>query len=493
MNSNILALLPVFGFMISMLAVSVILRKANTKKESQGFIKEYFIGSRSLGGFVLAMTTVATYSSVSSFVGGPGQAWSVGFGWVYMSVVQVTALFLVLGVLGKKMAIVARKIDAVTVIDVIRHRYQSDAIAVISAVIIVLFFSATMVAQFVGGAKLFEAVTGYSYVTGLVVFGLVVVLYTTVGGFRGVAITDTLCSVVMLIGMFLLLGGVLKQGGGYANIMEHIAANKPEMLDPFSGGNMPLTLYISQWMLVGIFTIALPQSVVRNLSYKDTKSLHRAIIIGTVVVGAMNIGMNFIGVISQGILPESLETYGNSVDNIIPLAIARSLPPFLAGITIIGPIAASISTISSLLLSATSSIIKDVYLYEREKRGNAVPESRAKSLSQLCNLILGLAIFAVSVNPPSVIWKINMFAFGGLESAFGWVFLLGLFWKKANKTGAVCSMVSGTVVYCVCMLLGIKVAGIHQILIGVTVALAGMVIGSRVGKKTDEDILAIYF
>ena len=391
------------------------------------------------------------------------------------------------------MAIVARKIDAVTVIDVIRHRYQSDAIAVISAVIIVLFFSATMVAQFVGGAKLFEAVTGYSYVTGLVVFGLVVVLYTTVGGFRGVAITDTLCSVVMLVGMFLLLGGVLKQGGGYANIMEHIAVNKPEMLDPFSGGNMPLTLYISQWMLVGIFTIALPQSVVRNLSYKDTKSLHRAIIIGTVVVGAMNIGMNFIGVISQGILPESLESYGNSVDNIIPLAIARSLPPFLAGITIIGPIAASISTISSLLLSATSSIIKDVYLYEREKRGNAVPESRAKSLSQLCNLILGLAIFAVSVNPPSVIWKINMFAFGGLESAFVWVFLLGLFWKKANKTGAVCSMVSGTVVYCVCMLLGIKVAGIHQILIGVTMALAGMVIGSRVGKKTDEDILAIYF
>ena len=493
MNSNILALLPVFVFMISMLAVSVILRKANAKKESQGFVKEYFIGSRSLGGFVLAMTTVATYSSVSSFVGGPGQAWSVGFGWVYMSVVQVTALFLVLGVLGKKMAIVARKIDAVTVIDVIRHRYQSDAIAVVSAVIIVLFFSATMVAQFVGGAKLFEAVTGYSYLTGLVVFGLVVVIYTTVGGFRGVAITDTLCAIIMLVGMFLLLGGVLKQGGGYANIMEYIAANKPEMLEPFSGGDMPLTLYISQWMLVGIFTIALPQSVVRNLSYKDTKSLHRAIIIGTVVVGAMNIGMNFIGVISQGILPESLETYGNSVDNIIPLAIARSLPPFLAGITIIGPIAASISTISSLLLSATSSIIKDVYLYEKEKGGNAVPESRAKLFSQLCNLVLGLAIFAISVNPPSVIWKINMFAFGGLESAFVWVFLMGLFWKKANKTGAVCSMVSGTVVYCVCMLLGVKIAGIHQILIGVTVALLGMLIGSRLGKKTDEKVLDIYF
>ena len=493
MNGNILALLPVFIFMCTMLAVSVILRKINARQESQGFVREYFIGSRSLGGFVLAMTTVATYSSVSSFVGGPGQAWSIGFGWIYMSVVQVTALFLVLGVLGKKMAIVARKIDAITVVDVIRHRYQSDALAGISAAIIVLFFSATMVAQFVGGAKLFEAVTGYSYLTGLIVFGLVVVLYTTVGGFRGVAITDTVCAIVMLVGMFLLMGGVMKQGGGYANIMSNIAAAKPEMLEPFSGGNMPMSLYISQWLLVGIFTIALPQSVVRNLSYKDTKSLHRAIIIGTIVVGAMNIGMNFIGVLSQGVLSEGLDAYGNSVDNIIPLAIARSLSPFWAGVTIIGPIAASISTISSLLLSATSSIIKDVYLYEKEKRGAAVPEARAKTLSQLCSLVLGLAIFAISINPPNVIWKINMFAFGGLESAFVWVFLMGMFWKKANKTGAVWSMIGGTVVYCICMLLGVKLGGIHQILIGVTVALAGMVIGSHVGEKTDEKILDVYF
>ena len=120
-------------------------------------------------------------------------------------------------------------------------------------------------------------------------------------------------------------------------------------------------------MLVGIFTVGLPQSVVRCLTYKDTRSLHRAIIIGTIVIGAMNIGMNFIGVLSQGILTEDLAVYGNSVDNIMPLAIAKSLSPLLAGITIIGPIAASISTISSLLLTATSSIIKDIYIHEKEK------------------------------------------------------------------------------------------------------------------------------
>ena len=122
-----------------------------------------------------------------------------------------------------------------------------------------------------------------------------------------------------------------------------------------------------------------------------------------------------------------------------------------------------------------------------------VPESRAKSFSQLCNLILGLAIFAISINPPDVIWKINMFAFGGLESAFVWVFLMGLFWKKANRTGAVWSMVAGTLVYCAAMLLGFKIGGIHQILIGILASLTGMIIGSCAGKPTEDKILDIYF
>ena len=493
MNGNIWGLLPVFLFMMAMLAVSIYLRNMSIKKNSGNFLNEYFTGSRSLGGFVLAMTTVATYSSVSSFVGGPGQAWDIGFGWIYMSVIQVTALFLVLGILGKKMAIVSRKINAVTVIDVIRHRYQSDVLANVSAIIIVLFFSATMVAQFVGGAKLFEAVTGYSYVVGLVVFGLVVVIYTAVGGFRGVAITDALCAIAMLIGMGILLVGILSAGGGYASIMEQIIVRRPELLEPFSGGNMPMTLYISQWMLVGIFTVGLPQSVVRCITYKDTKSLHRAIIIGTIVIGAMNVGMNFIGVLSQGVLTENLSAYGNSVDNIMPLAIVRSLSPLVAGITIIGPIAASISTISSLLLTATSSIIKDIYMYEKEKRQQRISERKTSMLSQLCTLVLGMIIFFISINPPDVIWKINMFAFGGLETAFFWVFVLGMFWKKANKTGAIWAMAGGTIVYCVTMLFGIEIMEIHQILIGIVVSLLCMVIGSHVGKNVDKEILGTYF
>ena len=207
----------------------------------------------------------------------------------------------------------------------------------------------------------------------------------------------------------------------------------------------------------------------------------------------MNVGMNFIGVLSQGVLTEDLAAYGGSVDNIMPLAIVRSLSPLVAGITIIGPIAASISTVSSLLLTATSSIIKDIYMYEKEKRQQKISEKSTSTLSQMCTLVLGLIIFFISINPPDVIWKINMFAFGGLETAFVWVFILGMFWKKANRTGAVWSMIGGTVVYCVTMALGIKIMDIHQILLGMIVSLLCMVIGSYVGKDVDKKVLGIYF
>ena len=155
-----------------------------------GFVNSYFIGNRAHGGFVLAMTTIATYGSVESFVGGPGQAWQIGFGWGVHGRGAGDGARSFYGIFGKKMALISRKLDAVTVVDVVRARYGSNALANVSALVIVLFFAATMVAQFVGGAKLFEAVTGYSYLVGLALFGVAVVLFTTIGGFRGVAVTD---------------------------------------------------------------------------------------------------------------------------------------------------------------------------------------------------------------------------------------------------------------------------------------------------------------
>ena len=477
MNSIAIAgLLPVALFLVIALVIAVFARR-QAAAGGGGFVTEYFIGNRSLGPFVLAMTTIATYGSVSSFVGGPGQAWSIGWGWVYMATVQVTALFLLYGILGKKMALVSRRLGAVTVIDVIRERYQSNALAVLSAAILVLFFATTMIAQFVGGAKLFDAV----------------ILFTTIGGFRGVAFTDALCGIAMIVGIVVLAGGILSAGGGYANIMDTIATNHPEMMEPLSGGNMPIGLYFTQWLLVGVFTFCLPQSVVRTMSYKDTKSLHRAMIWGTVICGAMMIGVTALGVLSAGVLTGNLADYGGSVDNIIPTAIVQSLPPWLAGIAIIGPIAASISTVSSLLIASSSAIIKDLWLHHVQAKGERAPENTVVRASQVVTFVIGAVVFVLSIVPPDVIWKINMFAFGGLETAFCWVLVGGLFWKRASKAGALLSMGGGTLAYCVAMALGFKIAGLHQITIGITVALVLMIVGSLVGKPTDRKALEAFF
>ena len=493
MNGDWSQLLPLLGYMAFMIGVSVFIRYQQQHAGlMNNFVRTYFIGNRDLGGFVLAMTTVATYSSVSSFVGGPGVAWNVGFGWVYMAVVQVTAVFLVLGIFGKRVALLARKFDAVTVVDIIRRRYNSDLLAEISAFIIVLFFCATMVAQFVGGAKLFEAVTGYSYVTGLILFGLMVVVYTTIGGFRAVAVTDTCCALMMMFGIVMLVYFVLQTGGGYDNIVASIEARHPEMLEPLSGGKMPYGLYLTQWILVGICTIALPQSVVRGLAFKDNKSLVRAMLIGTFVVGFMNIGVNLTGILGQGVLTGDLAQYGGS-DNIIPRIVVTAMPPALASIAIIGPLAASISTISSLLLVGSSAIIKDVYLHRQQRSGKAPSDKRLRFLSMLATAILGAIVFVIALTPPSLIWLINMFAFGGLETAFFWTLLLGLYWPKANKMGAMLSMTGGTLIYCLTQGLGFKIMGLHQITIGITVSLLLFLLGSYLGKPEEKDVLADFF
>lgn len=489
--SSLVTLVPTCVFLIAALGIALAARR---RSNSQGgsFASRYYIGNRTLGGFVLAMTTVATYGSVSSFVGGPGQAWSIGWGWVYMAAVQVTALFLLYGILGKKMMLVSHKTGAVTVIDVIRRRYNSNALAALSALIIVLFFAATMVAQFVGGAKLFASVTGYSYELGLAIFGIVVIVFTAIGGFRGVALTDALCGIVMLLGLVILACGLVNAGGGLEQLLQRAEANNPAIADPLSGGSMPYGLYFTQWLLVGIFTFCLPQSVVRCVGARDTKALRDAMVIGTVVIGFMMILGTSMGVLAAGVLTEPLEAYG-SVDGIIPTAIASCLPPVLAGVAIVGPIAASISTVSSLLITASSSIVKDLWMHAAASKGRELPEPRVVTASQAITLGVGVIVFVLSLVPPSVIWKINMFAFGGLETAFCWVLVMGLFWKRATKAGALASMAGGTLAYCACMALGFKLFGLHQIVIGISVSLLLMVVVSLLTKCKDEQSLELFF
>ncbi|MDR2795265.1 MAG: sodium/pantothenate symporter [Spirochaetaceae bacterium] len=487
--NTLLTLVPVFIFLVTLLAIGFFARM-KAKKLSGNFSSEYFIGSRSLGGFVFAMTFVATYSSVSSFVGGPGLAWERGFGWVYYATIQIVSVMMVMGVVGKKIAIIGRKTGSVTVVDIVRSRYSSDILANISAVVVLVFFTAMMAAQYSGGARLFEAAANVDYKVGLVIFALVVVVYTAIGGYRGVALTDTICAIVMLLGMVIIGFAITRSGGGIAAIMEKIGED-PARLEIRSGGRLSVPFLLSQWLLCGFCTLGLPQSLVRTLSYRDSRSLHRAMIYGTVVIGLMMVGMHLLGTLSRGVITELPP--GKTTDAIMPMLIVQNLHPVPAGFAIIGTLAATMSTVSSLLIMASSAIIKDLWLRYRPKHGTPPDDRQLRRFSVLVTLGIGLISMLIAVKPPSVIVWINLFAFGGLQSAFFWTFLLGLFWKKANATGATLAMIGGVASYCLAMALRLPLGGSHHIVIGISVSLVLFIAGSLLGKPEDEKTILLFF
>jgi sodium/pantothenate symporter len=435
---NSMALIPLIIFLIIMFIVGVYSSRNIGKADS--FVQDYFLGSRQLGGFILAMTMIATYGSASSFIGGPGAAYSFGLSWVLLAMSQVVTGYFVLLVLGKKFAIMSRKYNAVTLVDYLQGRYKNHYITILSAFSIIIFLFSAMIAQWVGGARLIESLTGLSYKSALFLFAVSVLVYVIIGGFKAVAVTDAIQGVVMLGGTIILLIATIVAGGGMENIMMDLKAENPNLLSP-NGANGELSArYISSfWILVGVGVVGLPQVAVRAMSYKNSRSLHRALIIGTIVVGSIMLGMHLIGVLARAVMP-GVEV----ADKVMPLLALEVLPPWLAGIVLAAPMAAIMSTVDSLLLIVSSAIVKDLYMNYINKDAG---EKRVRKMSFLVTSITGIAVFLMALSPPELIIWLNLFSFGGLEAVFIWPIVLGLYWKSGNAYGALASMISGLVSY----------------------------------------------
>ncbi len=488
------------------------------KHKAGKFMEEYFIGSRSMGGLVLAMTLISSYVGASSFIGGPGVAYNLGLSWVFLACIQVPTafftlgilgkklaiisrkingvtitdylraryesnlvivlaslmmliFFITLGILGKKLAIISRKINGVTITDYLRARYESNLVIVLASLMMLIFFIGTIVAQFVGGARLFESVTGLSYNFGLILFTAVVIIYTTFGGFRAVTITDAIQGIVMLLATGLLFfiilekgngmeftavviiyttfGGfravtitdaiqgivmllatgllffiILEKGNGMENIMQTLLKTNPNLLTPDSNGAVSKPFILSFWMLVGAGVLGLPVTEVRCMGFKDSKAMHRAMIIGTSIVGILMLGMHLVGVMGAAVEP------GVEVgDKIIPILAIKNMHPFLAGVFIAGPLVAIMSSVDSLLIMSSAAIVKDLYINYIDKNPS---ESKIKKLSFATSLLLGIIVFILALNPPKLSVWINLFALAGQEAAFFCPILLGLYWKRAN-------------------------------------------------------------
>ncbi|MGL4534793.1 MAG: sodium/pantothenate symporter [Fusobacteriaceae bacterium] len=480
-------IIPLVAYLMLMLFIAYKVNKIKNNNDTN-FMEEYFIGSRSMGGIVLAMTIIATYIGASSFIGGPGVAYKLGLGWVLLACIQTPTAFLTLGILGKKMAIVGRKINAVTISDFLRARYNNDLVVIFGSLAMVFFFIGAVVVQFVGGARLFESVTGFPYQWGLVMFAVVVILYTTFGGFRAVVLTDAIQGFVMLIATVILFVVLLQKGGGMQNIMETVMKIDPNLLTPTSGGAISKPFILSFWMLVGIAVLGLPPTAVRCMGFRDSKSMHHAMIFGTSVVGIIMIGMHLIGVMGIAIEP------GIEIgDKAVPILALNHLPKVLAGVFIAGPMAAIMSTIDSLMILSSGTIIKDLYIRYILKDEKKVDEKKIKMIAQGTSLVFGLIAFCLALNPPDLLVIMNLMFLAGQEAIFFCPIIFGLYWKKANATGALAAMMVGLGSYVYMFFMKTNLGGVHQIVPVISLAVIAFVIGSLLGKPTDEKTLKIFF
>lgn len=354
MNNEMI--LPLIAYLLFVFGVAFY---AYRQRQGGSFISEYYIGGRSMSGFVLAMTTAATYVGASSFIGGPGAAYKYGLGWVLLAMIQVPAVLFSLGVLGKKFALLSRKHNSVTINDMLLARYQNKFVVWIAGFALLLSFFAMMAVQFIGAGRLLETTLGIPYQTAVIIFAITVGLYTFIGGFRAVVLTDTIQGLVMMVGTTILLGGVIYAAGGIENAMNTLEAINPQLTTPYGIEERPLdlTFMASFWVLVCFGLVGLPHIAVRSMAYKDSQALHKAMIIGTIVIAILMFGMHLSGVLGRAVVPDL-----KVPDQVIPTLMVQVLPPMVAGIFLAAPMAAIMSSIDSMLIQSSSTLIKDLYL-----------------------------------------------------------------------------------------------------------------------------------
>jgi sodium/pantothenate symporter len=477
-------------YLIGFYALELV-NKASLLKGGSGaaFMEEYMTGGRRTGGFVLAMTLVATYLSAGSFIGGPGTAYTHGLAWVFLAMSQIPTGYYTLMVLGKKFAIVSRKTGANSISDFLRARYESNAVLIIASVSIIFFLIAAMAAQLIGASRLLQGSTGLEYKTALIFFAITVVVHTAVGGFRGVVFNDTLQGIVMTVSTSALFIAIVMQGGGIAKIVQDMKAINPGMISPYGvrEGFMTVPWVSSFWVLVGFAIIGLPAVAQRAMSYKDSKSLHSGIIYGTIVSLVLLMGMHLAGAFGV------TQVAGiKSGDLVIPTLITNLFNPVVAGIILAGPLAAVMSTVDSQLLVVVAAIVNDLLVnyIKPELKANF---KKLRSITIVTCCIVGAIVVGLAFDPPELMVWLNLFATAGQLSTFLWPTILGLYWKDANAPGAIAGMVTGIGTYLYFHYFLARPLAMHPIVPSLALSLVAFIVVAKMTKKPSEKVIRLFW
>lgn len=458
---------------------------AFTKRRSAGeggMSAQYYLGGRSLGWVVLVFTLLASGASAGTFIGAPGLVYDEGFAWVIAVMGQAPASFLVLGLLGKRFAILARKLGAITVIDILRHRYESGIVVALASIGIVVFLTAYMVAQFTGGGRVIQALTGVPYTWVVLIAAGVVTIYTSLGGFLADAVSDTAQGLIMLVGGVVLWVAILGTVGGMSSITDQVKQDDPELLLLPGAGEFTTSLLFSYFIVFGLMAAALPHLAVRAMSYRDTESMHKAMYMGPIIMAIFTLGFSTMGIVAQVMIPTH-----ETGDLAVPELIIELLPGPLAGALLAAPLAAIMSTVDSMLLIVSSTIVRDLYVtYVRPETSDRAASSLGSGVSALC----GIVVLLLALRPPDYLEYLVIFSIGGLGAMFFIPLLGGLYWRRANTTAAVLAMVGGLATYIVTtQWLTAATFGMDPTVVSVVTSGLLFVVGTYVGPPPREEVV----
>ena len=480
-------------YTLLVLAVGWAAKRRMERVPVERYISEFYSGGRGLGTVAVAFLIAAGLCGVGTFVGGPGLAWKVGGVWLVLCASQVVATFVVLGEIGKKAAIVARRINANSFMDLIAHRFNHNPWVIgMGVASIVVFMTAYVVAQTIGGARVFETMTGLPYEAGLLIFMVSVLFVTVLGGIRGVAAATVVQGVAMTVAVLALLAGThfeVQGLGGWEAACRLIASRDPSYFDLWK---WDIPFEFSQWIIYGFAAISMPHLTMGALVYRNAAAMKKAIALGGVIVAFWTIGLVLFGTIAAKALFPGLAV----PDHAVPLLTMHVLPPWLAGVTLAGVASAVQSTVAALVIVISSSVVLNFYCYFWGKGKR--PEDIRK-VSRAVTAVISIAALALALRPPELLQLIVTFGMGGMAAAFFTTLLLGAYWPRVNEQGAAAAMAGAFATYffthsALAKSLPFDITmGMHPVAVSMLVSTVLLVAVSLLTPRPPKGIIQVWF
>lgn len=487
--------------MVVYLAAMVIIGALYSKRTNN--VGEFYLGGRKLGPIVTAMSAEASDMSSWLLMGLPGVAYVTGIcdaGW--------TAIGLGVGtyfnwlIVAKRLRNYSANIGAITIPDFFSSRYKEkkNILMAIAAIIIVIFFVPYTASGFAACGKLFGTLFGVDYHIAMIVSAIIIVGYTSLGGFNAASTTDLIQSIVMTIALVIVLVFGITQAGGWDAVMANAQSLKGylsmfDLHDAATGGsNSYGPLKILSTMAWGLGYFGMPHILLRFMAIENPDKIKLSRRVATIwVVISMSIGI-LIGVIGLGMVAnnalaplEDSETIVIQIANLLSQnGIGLAL---VAGVIISGILACTMSTSDSQLLAASSSVSENILggLFKLN-----LSEKTKMIVARAVLIIIAVIGVVIAWDSNSSVFGIVSFAWAGFGAAFGPVMLLALFWKRSNKYGAIAGMIAGGAMVFIWkyVIAGLaEVLNVYELLPAFITGLAVNVIVSLVTPKPEQEIL----